>query len=333
MSWIRLVRRTIESERKAIAFYLANTAVLVLIFNLMMDTVSIAYPVCMSLAILAVYVAAKAVVFYRFEESLAEAKEQAGLEPDAENAKERLAFDAIEAVHAAYRDKLTEMHEKLEGRNSLFSRFVHNMKTSLAVIELASSKREEDAMADVVAENEKLKANMEQALNVLRLDEFSSDYVPERVDLLELAQAVINDKRRDFIYAGVYPKLSGDGAYVYTDRKWCAYLLDQLAMNAIKYSRPGTSVHFDVERDDASRRTHIRIRDEGEGIDPEDLPRVFELFYTGKNGRNNKNATGIGLAMVKHIAKRLGHEVALTSEPGTGTTATVSFPFNNESFP
>lgn len=332
MSWIRLVRRTIESERKAISFFLVNTAVLVLIFNLMMDTVSIAYPVCMSLVILAIYLAAKAVVFHRFEESLSEAKEQAGLEPDAESVKERLAFDTIDAVHAAYRDKLAEMHDKLEGRNSLFSRFVHNMKTSLAVIELASSKREEDAMADIVAENEKLKANMEQALNVLRLDEFSNDYVPERVDLLELAQAVINDKRRDFIYAGVYPKLSSDSEYVYTDRKWCAYLLDQLVANAIKYSRTGGNVFFDIERDDASRRTRIRIRDEGEGIDPEDLPRVFELFFTGKNGRNNKNATGIGLAMAKHIAKRLGHEIELASVPGAGTTATVSFPFNNESF-
>ncbi|RAP73398.1 sensor histidine kinase [Paenibacillus montanisoli] len=325
MFLIRLILRTLDSERKALAVYLLNAALLILIFNLMLDTVSIVYPVCVSLAVFIVYFARKAYALHGFLESLDEAKAPGDYTYAAESAKERQVFAAIEDIHAAYHDKLAALHDKLEGRNSLFSQFVHNMKSSLAVIELASAKTSLDAMSDIALENEKLKANMEQVLNLLRLDEFSNDYVPERVDLMELVQAVINDNRRAFIYAGVYPKLNGKPADVYTDRKWCAYMLDQIVTNAIKYSGAGKSVYFEIESGPGDNRVSVRIRDEGEGIDPEDMPRVFELFFTGRNGRANKNATGIGLAMVKHIAKRLGHEVSLTSAFGEGTCVTVSF--------
>ncbi|WP_308637150.1 sensor histidine kinase [Paenibacillus silvisoli] len=328
MFLIRLILRTLDSERKALAVYGLNAALLTLIFNLMLDTVSIAYPVCVSAALFLVYFARKAYALHVFYESLEEAKSPGDYNEAADSDKERQVFAAIGDIHAAYQDKLAALHDKLEGRNSLFSQFVHNMKSSLAVIELASAKASLDAMNDIALENEKLKANMEQVLNLLRLDEFSNDYVPERVDLMELLQAVINDNRRAFIYASVFPKLSGTPVQVYTDRKWCAYMLDQIVTNAIKYSGSGKSVYFEIESGSGSEednRVAVRIRDEGEGIDPEDMPRVFELFFTGKNGRTTKNATGIGLAMVKHIAKRLGHEVSLTSTLGEGTCVTVSF--------
>lgn len=67
------------------------------------------------------------------------------------------------------------------------------------------------------------------------------------------------------------------------------------------------------------------IRDEGIGIMAEDLPRIFDLFYTGINGRQSKESTGIGLSMVKHICKKLGHEVAVESQVGQGTTVMITF--------
>ncbi|PWW05173.1 hypothetical protein DFQ01_105157 [Paenibacillus cellulosilyticus] len=325
MSWMGLLRRTLSSERRAIIVYLINTAMLLLIFNLMMDEVSVVYPLSVSLTILIIYLGVKTYALFRFEDGLAEAKEVADFQEDADHEKDKLVFHAIRAIHTDYLDKLVAMNEKLDGRNSLFSHFIHNMKSSLAVIELASHKRSDEVLADIASENEKLKTNMEQLLNLLRLDEFTNDYVPERADLLEIVQAVINDKRRSFIYSSVYPKVKGQSAYVYTDRKWCSFILDQIVTNAIKYSPQGRSVYFEIVQEEDVGLTSVRVRDEGEGIDPEDLPRVFELFYTGKNGRSHKQATGIGLAMVRHTAKRLGHEVSLTSKLGEGTCVTISF--------
>ncbi|SEO82172.1 HAMP domain-containing sensor histidine kinase [Paenibacillus sp. OV219] len=327
MFWIRLLGRTLNSERKSLTFYLINTIALIFIYNLLLPSVSIGYPLCISMTILLVFFAQRAFALYRFEETLHDAKfgiEVSG-ESDADSKKEQRVLDTIDEIHAAYRDKLTEMNDKLDGRNALFSRFIHNMKTSVAVIELAAVKQSADVLTDIAAENEKLKASLEQSLNLLRLDEFSNDYVPESLDLYALVNAVINEKRREFIYAGIYPKLSGGTVYVYTDRKWCAYMLDQIITNAIKYSERGKNVYFEITEGMEGIDASLSIRDEGEGIAQEDVPRVFELFFTGRNGRANPNATGIGLAMVKHIAKRLGHEVSLTSTVGEGTRVTISF--------
>ncbi|AZN39039.1 sensor histidine kinase [Paenibacillus albus] len=327
MFWIRLLGRTLNSERKALTFYLINTVALIFIYNLLLTSVSISYPFCISITILFIFFVQRAFALLRFEETLQDAKFgiEVGDESDADSKKEQRVLGTIDEIHSSYRDKLTEMNDKLDGRNALFSRFIHNMKTSVAVIELASEKQSADVLADIAAENEKLKANLEQSLNLLRLDEFSNDYVPESLDLYALVKAVINEKRREFIYAGIYPKLNGEAVYVYTDRKWCAYMLDQIITNAIKYSERGKNVYFDITTGMEGIDASLRVRDEGEGIAPEDMPRVFELFFTGRNGRANSNATGIGLAMVKHIAKRLGHEVSLTSTVGEGTSVTIAF--------
>ena len=65
------------------------------------------------------------------------------------------------------------------------------------------------------------------------------------------------------------------------------------------------------------------IRDNGIGIAPEDLPRVFENGYTGCNGRTDRRSTGIGLYLCREICRRLGHTITIDSEPGRGTRVTI----------
>lgn len=318
-----LLRKTMDSESKAIIFYLLNTVLLLLILKLTAPESAIVYPALISLTLLAVYLTVKAVMMHSFLHNLDSAKHSKGYQSNPETGKEALVFAALEDLHAHYNDTMTAMHAKLESRNSMFSSFIHNMKTSLTVIELACAQPSPDALGDIGLENEKLKRNLEQALNILRLDEFANDYVPERVDLHALVSAVINEKKRDFIYAGVFPKLHGRPASVYTDKKWCAYILEQIIANAIKYTPSGKTI--DMEITPGEKRTVLTIRDEGIGIPAEDIPRVFDLFFTGQNGRAHRAATGIGLFMVKYIAKQLGIELSLTSAAGEGTRVSLSF--------
>lgn len=324
MFWIRLLYNTLRTERVALVFYLANTGILILILNLLLDLVIIVYPLLISLALLIGYVSYKMYALHRFTDHL-EGSRTAGVMPRyTDDAKEASVFSVIADIHTTYQDKLDAFHEKLTGRNTMFTSFIHNMKSSSAVIELAAGAPNADKLADIVLENEKLKSNLDQALNILRLDEFASDYVPDCIELRDLVSTVINERRRDFIYASVFPKLSDTTAYVYTDKKWCGTMIDQIVSNAIKYSPAGGKVYFDIDID--GKTAVLTIRDEGNGIPPEDVPRAFELFYTGQNGRAaNNNATGIGLAIVKQIAKQLGHEVGLTSTVGNGTSVSLTF--------
>ncbi|MCL5282491.1 MAG: ATP-binding protein [Planctomycetes bacterium] len=106
-------------------------------------------------------------------------------------------------------------------------------------------------------------------------------------------------------------------------------LLEQAVINlidnAIKYSPEGSRIHVEAHQDQS--RVSITIADEGCGIPPEHLPRIFERFYVVDKSRSRKlGGTGLGLAIVKHIAQAHGGRVAVVSTPGQGSTFTISLP-------
>ena len=101
-----------------------------------------------------------------------------------------------------------------------------------------------------------------------------------------------------------------------TDEKWLVFALEQILSNALKYTRPGGTVSIYMEE---GKEKTLVIADTGIGIAPEDLPRVWEKGFTGRNGRLDKRATGIGLYSVKRVMDRLRHEIYLMSRVGKGT--------------
>ncbi|MDD2904106.1 MAG: ATP-binding protein [Syntrophales bacterium] len=101
-----------------------------------------------------------------------------------------------------------------------------------------------------------------------------------------------------------------------------APLLEQavvnLVDNAIKYSEGNREVRVEAER--TGPEVVIRVRDQGSGIPPEHLPRLFERFYRVDSGRSRQfGGTGLGLAIVKHIAQAHGGKVTVASTPGKGS--------------
>jgi len=102
-----------------------------------------------------------------------------------------------------------------------------------------------------------------------------------------------------------------------------APLLEQalvnLIDNAVKYSPPGSAVQ--VEAGWQGAEVVVRVRDQGVGIEKNQLSRIFERFYRVDAGRSRKEGgTGLGLAIVKHIAQALGGRVTVDSTPGQGST-------------
>ena len=95
--------------------------------------------------------------------------------------------------------------------------------------------------------------------------------------------------------------------------------------NSIKYSPERSLIHVAVRERDAE--VAITVTDEGCGIPPEHLPRIFERFYVVDKSRSRKlGGTGLGLAIVKHIAQAHGGRVAVESTPGKGSTFTLPSP-------
>jgi two-component system phosphate regulon sensor histidine kinase PhoR len=104
--------------------------------------------------------------------------------------------------------------------------------------------------------------------------------------------------------------------------------LFNLIDNAIKYSEPGSSVQVRLVQED--KECIIAVQDQGSGISPEHLPRIFERFYVVDKGRSRKmGGTGLGLAIVKHIAQVHGGSLSVESKLGKGSTFTIHLPRNN----
>lgn len=103
-----------------------------------------------------------------------------------------------------------------------------------------------------------------------------------------------------------------------------AVMLDNVLSNAITYTEAG-SVSVSVEADDDT--VTLRVTDTGIGIPPEDVERVFERFYRVDRARSRTSGgTGLGLSLVRNIAQRAGGSASIVSEPGVGTTVTLSLP-------
>lgn len=94
-------------------------------------------------------------------------------------------------------------------------------------------------------------------------------------------------------------------------------MLGNLLRNACNYTDHGKVVV-------TVRQDSVQVADSGVGMSPDELARVFEPFYRAGDGR--KDGQGIGLSIVRRLSERYGWPVRLESEPGKGTTATISFP-------
>jgi two-component system phosphate regulon sensor histidine kinase PhoR len=110
------------------------------------------------------------------------------------------------------------------------------------------------------------------------------------------------------------------------DRAQLSQVLHNLVGNAMKYGRPGTPVTVEL-RHDGGAMLRLSVRDEGDGIAAEHLPRLTERFYRVDSGRSRQaGGTGLGLSIVKHIVERHRGRLDIASVPGRGTTVTVLLP-------
>jgi len=106
---------------------------------------------------------------------------------------------------------------------------------------------------------------------------------------------------------------------VHADRKRIVEAINNLVINAIKYSRPGGSIK--VSFGDIGDQVLIEIADSGIGISQKDLPRIFERFYrVDKSRSRDQGGTGLGLAIVKHIIEAHQQTINVQSKVGEGST-------------
>jgi two-component system phosphate regulon sensor histidine kinase PhoR len=102
--------------------------------------------------------------------------------------------------------------------------------------------------------------------------------------------------------------------------------ISNLVANAIRYTPNGGSIEVRWRVVEGGR-AEFSVRDTGEGVAPEHLPRLTERFYRVDRSRSRETGgTGLGLAIVKHVAQRHGGELRMESTVGLGSTFTLCLP-------
>jgi signal transduction histidine kinase len=100
-------------------------------------------------------------------------------------------------------------------------------------------------------------------------------------------------------------------------------VLENLLANAFRYAGQGSTCTVEVTN--PSEGPVLTVSDDGKGVGPADLPRLFERFYRGDQARTSRG-TGLGLAIVKHVVTAAGGEIEATSAAGEGLTIRARFP-------
>jgi len=160
-------------------------------------------------------------------------------------------------------------------------------------------------------------------LDLARLDAGTADLLREPVDLAALARNVVQRMQPQAQAAQVALTVNGvDALVVYGDGDRLAQVLTNLLDNALKHTPPGGEVTVRVQ-EEAGWALCV-VRDTGQGIPPEALPRIFERFYQLDQAR--RGGAGLGLSIAYEIVRAHGGTIAVQSEPGKGSVFVVKLP-------
>lgn len=172
-------------------------------------------------------------------------------------------------------------------------------------------------------EAKRMQGLVEDLMSLSRIEAVKHDAPTEPVDIVALAREAIGEIGDT---ASVQLTSDADQAHVGGDRGQLAQVIRNLLDNAIKYGKPDGEITIVIEASDTGWLL-LSIRDQGEGIAPDHLPRLTERFYRADASRSRSlGGTGLGLAIVKHIVERHRGRFDISSRQGSGTTASVMLP-------
>ncbi|WP_191090021.1 sensor histidine kinase [Nesterenkonia ebinurensis] len=229
---------------------------------------------------------------------------------------------------------VTELVEALEVKDEFLQAMSHELRTPLTSILGYIDLVLEEAESLPAAES--LCANLQVAeRNASRLLQMVTDLLTtaarpalkvREADLAEVVHSSVASARLQADAAGVTlidgvgPSLRGR-----FDPDRMHQVVDNLISNAIKYSAAGATVSVDAWHED--RSLHITVTDTGQGISERDQREIFEKFFRTEEARDSAApGIGLGLNIIKHIVDDHHGSIRVTSEPGRGSTFTVTIP-------
>lgn len=217
----------------------------------------------------------------------------------------------INELEAKIRQLETNNHKVKKEMSDYYSLWVHQIKTPISAMQLTLENEDSQLSRKLMLELLHIEQYVDMVLTYQKLSD-GSDYVFEENELDVMIKDTIRYLRLEFIERKISLKYEPINRTIITDKKWFEFVLKQLISNALKYTRKGS---IEIYLEDNC----LCIKDDGIGIKESDLKRIFERGYTGSNGHDNKNSSGIGLYLCTNIVSNLGLKLSATSSIGLGS--------------
>jgi len=150
--------------------------------------------------------------------------------------------------------------------------------------------------------------------------------------LNEIYQAFLPlSKRRQIAFSFQHNNNNCQNAF--TDYKALEKIIFNLLSNAFKHTGIQKTIELELSSKNNPEKLIISVKDQGEGINAEDLPHIFDRFSFGKSQLKEESSSGIGLSLCKELTDLLGGTITVTSQPGKGSCFTVFLPVEKDTSP
>lgn len=241
-----------------------------------------------------------------------------------------------------------EMHTLADTFNAMFARLErsflaerqftsdasHELRTPTAVIlvECDTAKKLENDPAElrqsidvIERQTKRMSALIAKLLLFTRLEQGTQKIESGTVCLSELAEVICEEQAMIAEKNITIEKSIRENVRIAGDEYLLMSLIQNLISNARKYGRENGHIWVELSRDD--ELAWLIVRDDGIGIAPEELPKIWNRFYRSDASRTNRDGSlGLGLAMCREIARLHRGEITAESEPGVGSTFIFSAP-------
>jgi signal transduction histidine kinase len=192
---------------------------------------------------------------------------------------------------------------------------------------ISTDRQRQGYYESLLHETQRLSRLVESLLDFGRMEAGGREYHFETVNSGELLCRVVEEFGQEAAHCGYHieTSLDADLPPIRADREALARAVWNLLDNAVKYSPACKTVWAEARSQNGS--VAIRVRDQGLGITPEEQKQIFKKFVRAGSARvAGAKGTGLGLAMVEHIARAQGGRVSVESKPGSGSTFTILLP-------
>ena len=163
---------------------------------------------------------------------------------------------------------------------------------------------------------------LNEVLYLQRLPNIKNDLYIERLNINDLVKRSILKLRSICIRKNIGFDVNFQTDYIYSDKKWLQFVIDQILANCVKYSSDNDIVIVGIMEDEHFK---LSVTDFGRGIKAKDIDNIFQAGFTSTSDHDDDQSTGMGLYLSKEVCDILNIKLTAQSEYQEYTTMTLSF--------